>query len=47
MQTKETLEKLISQLSFNDWNILLRYTNGVPYLQVKFMATCNKTGVMK
>jgi hypothetical protein len=46
MQTRQTLEKLISQTTFNDWNILLRYTDHVPYLQVKFMAPCNKTGKM-
>jgi len=41
MQTKESLEKLVNELSFNDWNILLRYTNDVPYLQVKFLAQDN------
>lgn len=47
MQTKETLEKLINQMSFNDWNLLLRYTNDVPYLQIKFMAPSNMTGKME
>ena len=47
MQTNNTLQTLIDQCSYKDWDIKLRFKNDVPYLQIKFMAPCNMTGEMQ
>jgi len=47
LQTKETLQKFVDELQFNDWEFHLRLKNEIPYLQIKFMAPCNDTGKME
>lgn len=47
MQTKETLQKFIDEMEFNDWDFHLRFTNDVPYLQIRFTEPDNYTGEMK
>lgn len=47
MQTKETLQQFINELEFNDWTFSLKYKNEVPYLQISFIAPCNRTGVIQ
>lgn len=47
MQTIETIKELISDVSFNDWRFLVKLDNDRPYLQIKFDAPCNMTGVME
>ena len=47
MQTLETLRKLIAEVSFNDWKFILRKDGSRPYLQIRFDAPCNMTGVME
>ncbi len=44
MQTIETIEQLISDVSFNDWKFIVRLNDTRPYLQIKFDAPCNMTG---
>lgn len=41
MQTKESLEKFVSEFEFNDWNFNLKFKNDGPYLQITFMASDN------
>lgn len=41
MQTKESLQKFVDELEFNDWTFKLGFKNDVPYLQIKFMARSN------
>jgi len=41
MQTLENIKKLVSGVSFNDWNYLVRMDDLRPYLQIKFMAPDN------
>jgi len=44
MQTRNTISRLIDQMSHNDWRFVLGFTDDVPYLQIKFLAPCNVTG---
>lgn len=41
MQTKESLQKLVDEMSYNDWMFMLRYNGDVPYLQIRFWAPDN------
>ena len=52
MQTDDTLKALINHITFDapwfeNFRFLLRYTNEIPYLQIKFNAPCNMTGEMQ
>lgn len=47
MQTLETMQNLIKDVTFNDWNYHIKLDGTRPYLQIKFMAPCNMTGVME
>lgn len=44
IQTKESLQKLISEISYNNWDFHLRFKNDTPYLQITFVAPSNMTG---
>jgi len=44
MQTIETIRQLIDDVSFNNWQFLVRLDDTRPYLQIKFQAPCNMTG---
>ena len=46
MQTKESLKKLISEVSYSDWEYHLCFKNEIPYLQITFVAPDNMTGEM-
>ena len=45
IQTNETLKSLLSQCSFNDWNIELKFDDTRPYVQISFLETCKYTGI--
>lgn len=36
MQTPASLQKIVEATEFKEWNILLRYDNGRPYIQIRF-----------
>ena len=39
MQTLRTIQKLVGEVKFNDWNFLVKTNqDGTPYLQIKFLA---------
>ena len=45
MQTKKTLQKFIDEMKFNDWDFHLRFTNDVPYLQIRFTERNERVGL--
>jgi hypothetical protein len=47
MQTRDTIQKLINQMSFNDWRFHYDFKDDVPYIQIKFLAPRNMTGRME
>lgn len=44
MQTLETIQALVADITFNDWDYLVKLDGDRPYLQIKFQAPCNMTG---
>jgi hypothetical protein len=44
MQTTSTIERLISEIKYKDWDIVLRYDKLRPYIQVQFNAPDAFTG---
>ena len=47
MQTKQTIEQIVSNCSYKDWDILVRYDDERPYLQVHFKDADGQTGVVE
>ena len=47
MQNIQTIQQLVSGVSFNDWRYLVKMDGERPYLQIKFDAPCNMTGNME
>lgn len=45
MQTIETIRNLIADITFNDWQYYITLDGNRPFLQIKFFAPCNMTGV--
>jgi hypothetical protein len=44
---KEDIKTILKQIKYKDWRFLLREKEGVMYLQIKFDAPDNYTGVME
>lgn len=45
--TRQEIEQIINQIRYKDWQFIVGEKNGVLYLQVKFNAPDNYTGVIE
>lgn len=46
MMTNDEIEKIVSNCKYKDWDILVRYDDTRPYIQIQFDAPDSFTGVM-